>query len=89
MSFDDLATKEDLKKLEDKIASLLSSAKITTEDIPKGMKMTDVQEAFGGVSRQFVDNLRIAGVLSATKLGDLWIFNRQQVIDHIPKYINK
>ena len=83
MGFENLATKDDLKKLEDKISSLLASS---PKESPQGMKMSDVCKTLGGVSPSLINTLRVKGELTARKVGDRWIFNRQQVLDYIPKY---
>lgn len=90
MGFDDLATKDDIKRIENLI-STLSSAIPPKQDFDKtGLTTKQVIQAFGGeVSDNFVDSLRKDKVIHGKKIGGLWIYNYRSVMDCIPEYTQK
>lgn len=85
MNLEELATKDDLNKLLQEVSALLHDGKKPIDR--EGMLMGEAQKKLGGVSDFFIHTLREKGVLSANKVGSLWVFNREQVIDLIPEYL--
>ncbi len=88
MNIEDIATKDDIKKIEDLIAKLPSTPIV--QDFEKtGLTTQQVVRAFGGeVSDGFVANLRKEKIISGKKIGGMWIYNYRSVMDCIPDYLS-
>jgi hypothetical protein len=79
----DLATKDDFLALENKLLNLLQLAVPQTK-IPKVIHSEKVMELLGGVSDNYIKELRLKGILNPKKVGGKWLYNLNEVISILP-----
>lgn len=86
MGFEDLATKEDIKRVESMIADKIAALSIPKQEFEKtGLTTQQVIKAYGGeVSPKYISGLRKDRIIHGEKIGGMWIYNYQSVMDSLP-----
>lgn len=80
----EIATKEDIAAFKKEILDAIN-AKQTEKYIPPIVQTCKAKELLGDVSDGFLKELRLKGVLNPAKVGGLWLWNLDEILNILPK----
>jgi hypothetical protein len=84
MNFEDLATKEDIQALEDRIYKKLQKREEKNK-IPEAVQTPRAMKIMDAESDKFLHALRMEGKLNPKIVGGRWLWNVKEMVSLLPK----